>query len=143
MSEELLKELLEETKKQNKIQESIEREMKLQNNLMAYDMEENDVKSSGGGRLDVFRINSKGGYLNSNINKVINAMFDGFEKGTRNEGMTSLVGLLAWYVRNNKLTNHNARRIVMEAAKNSEPPMDMKELSTIWNSIAGRVNNLE
>lgn len=98
---------------------------------------------SVGVQKGAFHEGGKGSYLNSNINKVINAMFDGFEEGTRNDGMTSLVGSLVWYVRNNKLTNHNARRIAMEAAKNSEPPMDIGELSTIWNSIVGRVNNLD
>lgn len=97
-----------------------------------------DVKSSGGGKLSSFQTNSKGRYLNSNINKMLNAMFDGFEKGTRNEGMASLVGSLAWYIDNDKMTQENAVRIVMTAAENSSPPIDTNEVVTIWNSIMSK-----
>ena len=97
-----------------------------------------DVKSNGGGKLSSFQTNSKGRYLNSNINKMLNAMFDGFEKGTRNEGMASLVGSLAWYIDNDKMTQENAVRIVMTAAENSSPPIDTNEVVTIWNSIMSK-----
>lgn len=93
---------------------------------------------SGSGKLSSFQTNSKGRYLNSNINKILNAMFDGFEKGTRNEGMTSLVGSLVWYIDNDKMTQENAVRIVMTAAENSSPPIDPEEVATIWNSIMSR-----
>ena len=94
--------------------------------------------NGGGGKLSSFQTNSKGRYLNSNINKILNAMFDGFEKGTRNEGMTSLVGSLAWYIDNDKMTQENAVRIVMTAAENSSPPIDPEEVATIWNSIMSK-----
>lgn len=90
---------------------------------------------SGSGKLSSFQTNSGGGYINSSLNKILNAMLDGFEKGTRNDGMTSLVGSLAWQIYNDKITEENALRVVGIAAQNSSPPMSKDEVNTIWNSI--------
>lgn len=95
-----------------------------------------DVKSgSGSGKLSSFQTNSEGSYLNSSIYKILSAMLDGFEKGTRNDGMTSLVGSLAWQIYNDKITEEIALRVVGIASQNSSPPMSKDEVNTIWNSI--------
>lgn len=69
------------------------------------------------------------------MNEIITDSFTGFGKGTRNENMTSHIGKLISQVKKRELTMENAIKLAKMTAKNCEPSMSEKELSTIWNSI--------
>ena len=159
---------MEHEKAMLEVLEGIKCEMKLQNKLMAHDMMENkqnsiadiikiedsayedlrrkkekknDVKSKSGGKLSSFQTNGNGGYLNSSTNNMLNAALDGFNKGTRKEGMENFIRSLAWQIHYGKITEENALRIAKNAAQNSSPPLDLNEAVAIWNDVMSKPLN--
>mgnify|MGYP001941384483 CR=1 FL=1 len=74
------------------------------------------------------------------LRRIFQAMQFGFEKGERNERMTSIVGTLVWYVANEKFGEDDALFIVDTIAKRCNPPMEQKEWETIWNSVVNKAN---
>lgn len=78
--------------------------------------------------------------LDTSMNKIFDAMFLGFEQGTRNDKMTSLIGSLLFYVRKQKITMINAVKIVEVTANNCNPPMKKKEWKHIWNGLVKKEN---
>lgn len=83
---------------------------------------------------------SEGGNLNSSIYKILSAMREGFEEGTRNDSMTSLCGTVISMVKFGIITSEDAQFIVLTTAKNCNPPMSEQEVVTCWNSITRKEN---
>ena len=69
---------------------------------------------------------------------MLNAMFDGFEKGTETKVWQVWLGSLAWYIDNDKMTQENAVSIMTGSEGMSGPPIDTNEVVTIWNSIMSK-----
>ena len=73
--------------------------------------------------------------LDTRTNKIFDAMFTGFEQGTRHDKMTSLIGSVLFYIRKQKITMINGVRIVEAVANNCNPPMKKDEWKHIWNDL--------
>lgn len=115
--------------------ESIRTEMDRQNTALEFFIERNEYAKRSVAKIESFQVDNEGDYLNSNTNKMLNAMFDGFEKDTKNDDMTSLIKRLIWHINKDEITRENAVRVLEMATKNSNPPIDMEEAITIWNDV--------
>lgn len=79
-------------------------------------------------------------YSNTPLNRILHALMYGFEKGSRNTEMTSLVGTMAWYVVNGKIDEEMAMKVMDSVAERCNPPMTEEECDRIWNSIVDKIN---
>ncbi|WP_145339533.1 bifunctional DNA primase/polymerase [Staphylococcus epidermidis] len=69
------------------------------------------------------------------LERIIQAMIYGFEKGERNNEMASLIGTLKWYIENDKISHEMAVELVLFVGRQCQPALDENEISNIWNSI--------
>lgn len=69
------------------------------------------------------------------LERIVQAMIYGFEKGERNNEMASLIGTLKWYIKNDKISHEMAVELVLFVGRQCQPALDEDEISNVWNSI--------
>lgn len=91
------------------------------------------------GEGTVFKLtNVKDIEVGNNLNGILTDSFRGFEKGARNESMTSHIGKIINEVKYRRLSMDNGINLAKLTARNCQPPMKGRELLTIWQSVVKR-----
>lgn len=83
-------------------------------------------------------IDTKNYEVQTLVNEVITTMFNGFEQGERNTGMTKHIGKILNLVKRKQITLNNGALIAKQTALYCKPEMSEKEVAQIWNSLMKR-----
>lgn len=76
----------------------------------------------------------------TNITRILHAMMYGFDEGSRNSDLMSIAGILLFYVSKDLLPVEVAMDAVENIGKKCTPPMEEKEIVSVWNSAFSYYN---
>lgn len=80
-------------------------------------------------------IDTKNFEVQTLVNEVITTMFNGFEKGERNTGMTKQIEKILTLVARKQITLNNGAIIAKQTGIYCKPPMNEEDVAQIWNSL--------